>query len=77
VSAIAATSTRHYVNTHGTVSLSNGVALDHGFQTALYVLTGLLIVGALVSAGLIRPQPRPAEAEPATDDELAVVDEAA
>jgi len=77
VSAIAATSTSHYVNAHGAVSLSNGVALDHGYQTALYVLAGLLIVGALVSAGLIRPQPRPAEFQAATDDELAVVDEAA
>jgi hypothetical protein len=43
-------------------------ALDHGFQTALYVLTGLLLLGALISGGLIRPRPRPAEAAPAPDE---------
>jgi predicted MFS family arabinose efflux permease len=43
VSAIAATATRNYADStrrgHG---LERG-ALDHGFQTALYVLTGLLV----------------------------------
>src|SRR5204862_296277 len=44
VSAIAATSTRTYADVHG---VTNAAALDHGFQTGLYVLTGLLVVGAL------------------------------
>jgi len=73
VSAIATTSTNNYAETHAAVSASSGVALDHGFQTALYVLTGVLIVGALIAAGLIRPQPRLAE----PTDELQTVEEAA
>ena len=31
------------------------MSLDHGFQTALYVLAGLLVGGALVSGVLLRP----------------------
>ena len=54
VSAVAATSTRNYVGAHSGVTLSSGVALDHGFQTGLYVLTGLLLAGALVAVTLIR-----------------------
>jgi EmrB/QacA subfamily drug resistance transporter len=61
VSAIAAAST------HG----SSAAALDHGFQTGLYALTGMLLVGAVLVATLVRP-PRPA-AEP----EVAVLREAA
>ena len=61
VSAIAATSTANYVDAHRGVPASSASALDHGFQTALYVLTGLLVLGALISGGLIRPQPRTVE----------------
>ena len=76
VSAIAATSTSNYVDAHPGVAPTSPVALDHGFQTALYVLTGILVVGALIAGGLIRPRPRPVEAEP-TADELEPVREAA
>jgi EmrB/QacA subfamily drug resistance transporter len=76
VSAIAAASTSNYVDAHPGVSAASRVALDHGFQTALYVLTGLLVLGAVISAGLIRPGPRPAEAA-ATVDDLEPVREAA
>lgn len=61
VSAIAATSTANYVDAHPGAPASSASALDHGFQTALYVLTGLLVLGALISGSLIRPQPRPVE----------------
>jgi MFS family permease len=54
VSAIAAAST------HGS---SSAAALDHGFQTGLYALTGLLVFGALLAVTLIRPA-RPPVAEP-------------
>jgi EmrB/QacA subfamily drug resistance transporter len=57
-SAIAATSTSHYLNAHA--GASSGVALDHGFQTALYVLTGLLVTGALIAGGFVRSAPAPA-----------------
>ena len=76
VSAIAAASTSRYVDAHPGVSAASGAALDHGFQTALYVLTGLLVLGALIAGGLIRPRPRPAETETSVD-ELEAVREAA
>ena len=57
VSAIAATSTTHYAGAHAGISASSGVALDHGFQTGLYVLTGLLVAGAVLVFGLVRPTP--------------------
>jgi EmrB/QacA subfamily drug resistance transporter len=76
VSAIAATSTGNYVDAHPGVAATSPVALDQGFQTALYVLTGLLVVGALIAAGFIRPRPRPVEAELAVE-ELEPVREAA
>jgi MFS family permease len=64
VSAIAAASTSNYVDAHPGVASTSPVALDHGFQTALYVLTGILVVGLLIAGALIRPRQRPAEAEP-------------
>jgi len=54
ISSIAASATSSYAVAHGTTSLDLA-ALDHGYQAALYVLTGLLLVGALVAATLIRP----------------------
>jgi hypothetical protein len=68
-SAIAATSTNRYLNTHAGLNDSSGVALEHGLQTALYVLLGLLILGAVVAATLLKPTPqtqappRPVDAE--------------
>src|SRR5437773_6675213 len=38
VSAIAAASTNGYLSAHPGLGIANGVALDHGFQTGLYVL---------------------------------------
>jgi EmrB/QacA subfamily drug resistance transporter len=67
VSAIAATSASNYVDAHPGVSPTSPVALDHGFQTALYVLTGILVVGALIAGG-IRPRRRPSEAEPGAEE---------
>ena len=55
VSAIAATATRNYADTHAAVTASSTPALDHGFQTALYVLTGLLLAGAAIVVTLMRP----------------------
>ena len=48
VSAVAASSTSNYVHAHS-VAATSGVALNHGFQTALYTLTGLLLVGAYLA----------------------------
>ena len=66
VSAIAATSTITYAQAHA-VSTSSDAALDHGFQTGLYVLMGLLVVGALTAVTMIRseraPRTQPARVE--------------
>jgi hypothetical protein len=76
VSAVAASATSNYVSVHG-VAATSGVALDHGFQTGLYVLIGLLVVGAVMVATLIRPaRPRSAEA-PAGAEQGVALEEAA
>ena len=74
VSAIAATSTSNYANSHSAVGAVSGVALDHGFKTGLYVLTGLLVFGALVAVTLVRSAPM--EAAP-VDAEAFAFEEAA
>ena len=76
VSAVAATSTSHYVTAHG-VGLSSASALDHGFQTGLYVLTGLLVVAAVITITLIRPTPAPAVQAAPSDGEAIRLEEAA
>ena len=48
-SAIAASSTSNYVHAHSVVRDERCGSLDHGFQTALYALTGLLLIGALIA----------------------------
>jgi EmrB/QacA subfamily drug resistance transporter len=61
-SAIAASSTASFARAHPAVTASSPAALDHGFQTALYGLTGLLVFGALLAITLVRSAPRaPAE----------------
>ena len=77
ISAIAATSTSNYVNAHPGVSASSGAALQHGFQIALYALTGLLLLGALVAITLFESVPaRSRHRAPGGGDAVAL-DEAA
>jgi EmrB/QacA subfamily drug resistance transporter len=77
VSTIAATSTNNYVDAHSGVTASSAVALDHGFQTGLYALTGLLLLGALIAITLVKPAPV-AEAEAAAvESEMPAFEEAA
>ncbi|MGZ4440066.1 MAG: MFS transporter, partial [Gaiellaceae bacterium] len=59
-SAIAATSTGNYVQSHGGLGAPSAPALDHGFQTALYAMTALLLFGVVVVATLVRPPRVPA-----------------
>jgi EmrB/QacA subfamily drug resistance transporter len=73
VSAVAATATSGYASSHA-VSATSGEALAHGFRVGLVVLLGLVIAGVAIAAGLVRPQPRPAQ-RPAED--LEVLKEAA
>jgi hypothetical protein len=53
ISTIAATSTARYLHAHA-LGVASPPALDHGYQTALYVLTGLLLAAALLAAALVR-----------------------
>jgi MFS family permease len=76
-SAVAATSTSRYVDAHSGVSASSAIALDHGFQTALYVLAGLLVAGALITVTLIRPAPAPRPQPQPVDGEAIALEEAA
>jgi EmrB/QacA subfamily drug resistance transporter len=77
VSTIAATSTANYARAHAGVTASSGVALDHGFQTALYGLTGLLVVGAVIAIAFVRSTPlRSPEAERVEGDPVLLEDAA-
>ena len=75
-SAVAATSTSNYVHSHSDVVASSSVAVDHGLQTALYALTGLPVVAALVALTLIRPARSSAGAR-SVEGEAIVLEEAA
>ena len=70
-SAIAASSTSRYAEAHDTAATS-GPALDHGFQTAIYALTGLLLLGALLAVTFVRPAPRPQAADEGIEGEAAL-----
>jgi EmrB/QacA subfamily drug resistance transporter len=76
-STIAATSTSHYVSSHSAVAASSPVALDHGFQTALYALTGLLMLGAVIAITLVRSTPTGKAHAGLIDGEVVVLEEAA
>jgi EmrB/QacA subfamily drug resistance transporter len=64
VTAIAASATRGYSGTGGSTA-----ALDHGFQVAMYSLTGLLLAGIAVAVVLVRPAaaPQPAVERPTVE----------
>jgi EmrB/QacA subfamily drug resistance transporter len=53
ISAIAAASTTAYANGHRTLTAFSGVALDHGFRTSLWTMTGVLIFAAILVAALL------------------------
>jgi EmrB/QacA subfamily drug resistance transporter len=68
---IATTFTAHYVDAHpGTTPLSGG-ALTHGFEITYYVLAGLVVLAAILSAALIESKPR-AQEEEVVEAELAL-----
>ena len=76
VSAIAATSTQQLRRHARRGHRLERVALDHGFQTALYVLTGLLIAGAAIAVTLMKPASQTDVATAPAEGEV-VLDEAA
>jgi EmrB/QacA subfamily drug resistance transporter len=72
VSAIAATSARSFAHAHPAATASSGAALDHGFQTGFYALTGLLVIGAVIAATLLRSKPPTSRVEHSDDEALAL-----
>ncbi|HSB39947.1 MAG TPA: DHA2 family efflux MFS transporter permease subunit [Gaiellaceae bacterium] len=75
VSAVAATSSGDFARSHP--GATSAAALDHGFQTALYALTGLLVLGVVIAITLVKPARAPeAPALPAEPERL-VLEEAA
>jgi EmrB/QacA subfamily drug resistance transporter len=76
VSAIAATSASSYANAHTAVTASSAEALDHGFQTALYLLTALLLLATLIAVTLVKPTPLPQVRPQTLDAEIALEDAA-
>jgi EmrB/QacA subfamily drug resistance transporter len=78
ISAVAATSSGNFADAHVGLTATSPAALDHGFQTALYALTGLLLLGALVALTLVRPAPAPAaERQAPAEGERVAYEEAA
>jgi EmrB/QacA subfamily drug resistance transporter len=77
ISAVATASTSAYAHAHPEVTASSAVALGHGFQTGLYVLTGLLLLGALIAGALLKPRPPSLADEPTSDEQLEPIREAA
>jgi hypothetical protein len=69
VTTIATTASRSYLDAHA--GAGQATALGHGFQLAFYAVTGVALVGALVSATLLRPRPAPA-AQALEDEPLAL-----
>ncbi len=77
VSTIAATSTGSYVRAHADVTVASGVALNHGFQTALYVLTGVLVAGAVIAIAFVRSTPQRSLAPERVEGEQFALEDAA
>src|SRR4051812_5746503 len=69
---LAAVSTIAATWTHGAAP----AALDHGYRIALYALTGLLVLGIAIAAGLVRPAREPRRL-PVVEEKLVLAKEAA
>lgn len=77
VSTIATTFTNDYVDSHPGSTASSAAVLTNGFESSFSLLAALALVGALIAATLIRPDPRSTEAEPAHDEAISPLEEAA
>jgi len=73
VTTIAATASGNYADSHALLA-SSGPALTHGFQVAFYLLAGLALAGAVISAAFVESKPKaapmatPVEAEVALEE---------
>jgi EmrB/QacA subfamily drug resistance transporter len=75
MSAIAASSTSSFAGGHPAVSAVSGLALDHGFRTAIWTMAGVLLFAAVLVTALLAP-PRPQE-QPQPVEEQVILEEAA
>ncbi len=76
ITTIVTTATTSYLRSHaGLGALAPAAALTHGFQVGFYVLAGVLLGAAILSAVLIKPEPAIAgagvSAEPAAEPQPA------
>ncbi|HLX32947.1 MAG TPA: MFS transporter [Gaiellaceae bacterium] len=55
MSAIAASSTSSFASGHPAVNAAGGLALDHGFRTAIWTMTGVLLFAAILVSVLLGP----------------------
>ena len=77
-SAIASTSTDHYLRGHSALTATSSAALDHGYQTGLYAIAALVVVGVVTAAGFVGGgRPRAQAPVEARSDEPLVLEEAA
>jgi EmrB/QacA subfamily drug resistance transporter len=76
VSAIAATSTGNYLDSHAGIATS-GAALDHGLQTALYVVAGLAVAATVITAVFLRTAVTPSVQVARVEERAAAIEEAA
>ena len=74
VTTVATTYTAHYVGSHPGTSPLAGAALTHGFQVAFYVLAGLAVLAAVISAIMIEPH---VKAESGVEELVPAFEEAA
>jgi EmrB/QacA subfamily drug resistance transporter len=70
---VATTFTSHFVDSHPGSSPLGGAALTHGFQIAFYVLAGLALLGAVLSALLVESAPATSEGAGEPEPALASV----
>ena len=75
VTTIAATATSDYASSHAVLA-SSGPALTHGFQVAFYLLAGLALVGAAITAAFVESKPKQAPKAKPVEAEV-VLEEAA
>jgi MFS family permease len=68
---IATTYTSHYVSDHVGATDLGAAALTHGFQIAFYVLAGVALAGAVLSALIIESNPATAASETVEQSERA------
>jgi EmrB/QacA subfamily drug resistance transporter len=76
-SAIAAAATANYVQSRPGLAAQSALALDNGYQAALYALTGILLVGALIAVTLLRTPAAPPVEKVPPETEAVALEEAA